>query len=276
MGDAHRNIAIQNINLVGQFFEDRVGFRLNKKDERPFAEFVQWFSSKSNSLQVQKLKNRKRSSNGNWHAHFVNSIMVDTRKGFSASVYHLENMKRISSDVIDAIYKDESVVKALNDLFPGNKKGIVAPNNPAILDFEYQAYLLATRRTLEYLSKGINAYFLDSSTRIRKLSSSLNNAKPLPVSKALLKVLSEHDGLVGSFLSGVRITNRDLVAHHGYVPFGCLNIGKDGAKFCGENFPHGKMSDPIGIIEDDLNKLRTLLGDLLASIVEEDKKLSNS
>ena len=91
----------------------------------------------------------------------------------------------------------------------------IALGNTLIWDFEYQAYVLSYRRCLDYLTRGIAAFFKHEFHSFRKLNRSLQGLQPASVSNALSEVYSRHAERLSFALSdGDRKSVRDTITHY--------------------------------------------------------------
>jgi hypothetical protein len=111
---------------------------------------------------------------------------------------------------------------ALRDMgsLPGSTAGVRVP----LLGYEYAAFLLAVRRTLDYLAGGVAALHSSQCGSIRKLARSLRNADPgvrAAVDQELVSGLPELGRVVRA---GDEQSVRDRVAHYESVDPGTLNI----------------------------------------------------
>ncbi len=67
----------------------------------------------------------------------------------------------------------------------------VAGGNTRRMNFEYQAFVFALRRTLEYFAVSVGAFFKHDVHRIRKLVYTISGAEPRDISERVSLVLEE-------------------------------------------------------------------------------------
>lgn len=97
------------------------------------------------------------------------------------------------------------------------------------LSFEYQAFLFATRRTLEYLAVCVAGFFRRDCHRIKRLDTAIADAEPAALrDKATVRVQLSLSGL--GLSTGEYRDTRDRLAHWESVDAGGFGIivGDDG------------------------------------------------
>jgi hypothetical protein len=94
------------------------------------------------------------------------------------------------------------------------------------LDFEYQAFILSLRRTMEYLAISISAFFRCEVYSIRDISKAIKRANPEEIRNEILIELDEKLKDMPELVSpiGNRSALRDTIAHKFPVGAGGLNI----------------------------------------------------
>ena len=96
-------------------------------------------------------------------------------------------------------------------------------------DFEYQAFVLATRSALDYLRRALSAYFQDKSHSYNSWPKALRAAKPKTLADVLLAVYeAQREGLVYLKQNEAGISLRDQIAHHGHVSPATINLTAKG------------------------------------------------
>jgi hypothetical protein len=137
-----------------------------------------------------------------------NERLLLSSEGLLAAYYHRDRVAGVERQVIEAIraLPPESLPPA------GGSTTMRMP----VLAHEFVAYLLAARRTLEYLARGVGACFDRPSVyKITKLASALGDAAPAELAA---KAVTELDGISGRFphLLGHEgeLSHRDRVAHY--------------------------------------------------------------
>jgi hypothetical protein len=114
------------------------------------------------------------------------------------------------------------------------KNCIVALPNTRKWDFEYQAFVLAVRRCLDYLTRALAAFFQNEYHSFRTFPKLLCQVKPRIVAERLAQV---HESYVSRFAyvlsEGGRKSTRDKISHYEYVPAGTVNLGSRGFVLAG-------------------------------------------
>lgn len=171
-------------------------------------------------------------------------ILTHVRGALSAVEYHRQNLLSLESEV-NALLDSIDFKTVL-----GNST--VGLGGTAKLDFEYQAYVFAYRRCLDYLTRSLAAYFGRSNHSFREMRTRcLHGAKPAPVADALSAVHEKYEPLFAFVMSNDGNTSvRDRIAHHEGIGAGCVNISRLGVCLAGggENlngWKGGKLADAL-------------------------------
>lgn len=154
----------------------------------------------------------------NWYLKFGDGVSWSLREGLGASYYHAENAATLEQRAVKA------AANALERLEPGDHPSVKQIYTRK-LNYEYQAYRLALRRTLDYLAVTVCAFF-------KRPCNSING-----VEKALKKATDELDrrDRIVPCVNQVRVdladiigvgflSVRDQIAHWAAVEAGTLAI----------------------------------------------------
>jgi hypothetical protein len=93
---------------------------------------------------------------------------VSVHDGIAAAFYHRDRIEEIEREIVKAIRAEISV----------GREGQTSSTATPKLSFEYVAYLNASRRTLEYLSRAVSVCFDRNTDKIKKLGNVLLDAEP--------------------------------------------------------------------------------------------------
>jgi hypothetical protein len=154
-----------------------------------------------------------------WLHKFQNAVS-NLRLSMAVPHYHLTNIERIESSII------ETSMRLLPSYGPKKNASVGGPI--LMLDYEYQAFLLALRRCLEHFAVSIGAYFKRDVHRIRALGKAIQNATP---EADRMPVLQELENSLEQLSEDVlppkehRRTPRDRLAHHEYVFATYFSVG---------------------------------------------------
>ncbi|MBI2955803.1 MAG: hypothetical protein HYY26_00690 [Acidobacteria bacterium] len=154
-----------------------------------------------------------------WLRIFTDSAIGYTQEGLAACYYHLNNLGSLESEMVTLVVSHVDELR----LQPGQ---VMAVGNTRRLDFEYQAFVLAVRRTLEYFAVSVGAFFKREAHRIRGLADSIRGSEPEEISTRAITRLNASLNQIAYVLplAEQMTTIRDQLAHWRPVPAGTLNI----------------------------------------------------
>jgi hypothetical protein len=161
-----------------------------------------------------------------WLLRHTDGISRHLKNALMCVWYHQENLAKYQADV-QQIYATTEVARSLKD------RGFTVGTLPK-WDAEYQAFVLAGRRALDYLARALAAYFQNDHNSFRKLPVLLASAQPKSVASALASVHSKHlPGLAYLLSDGSNKSIRDLISHYEHISAGCLNVNECGFTMAG-------------------------------------------
>jgi hypothetical protein len=130
-----------------------------------------------------------------------------SRAGLLAAYYHRDRIASIERAVIDRV-RDASPP----DLLPGASASVRMP----VISHEFVAYLLAARRTLDYLARGVATCFdRPRAYRITKLVSTLADARPRRLAAEVAELCADVSARFPHLLSHEdSLSDRDRAAHY--------------------------------------------------------------
>lgn len=144
----------------------------------------------------------------------------DLREGLTAAIYHQRNVLRLEQEIVEVCrtaYANASFSLAENP--------VTMAVGAQRLTYEYHAFLFAIRRTLEYLARGLAAYFGRSSKSFRRIPKTLEGALPKGPATAIASkstaAISNLEDILGR---GDARAARDRIAHTRPEEPGVLNI----------------------------------------------------
>lgn len=157
----------------------------------------------------------------------VSGILTHVRGALSAVEYHRANLLLLEDQL-------NSFLEAI-DLKEGLGNWTVGFGGTAKLDFEYQAYVFAYRRCLDYLTRSLAIYFGRSNHSFREMRTRcLHGAKPAHVADALGAVHQKYEPLFAFVMTNDGNTSvRDRIAHHEGVGAGSINVSRLGISLVG-------------------------------------------
>lgn len=161
-----------------------------------------------------------------WVRRHRDGISIHVKNAITCAWYHQQNLAKYQADV-QQIYITTEAARSLKD------RGFTVGALPK-WDAEYQAFVLAARRALDYLARALAAYFQNDHNSFRKLPVLLASVQPQSVASALAAVHSKHLPRLDYLLSeGAKKSVRDLISHYEHVSAGCLNVNDQGFTMAG-------------------------------------------
>ncbi len=206
------------------FVESVVGCNLSLEERDPFLYFHNFITNPEPSFITRW---RADPLLEKWYHRFVNGFLRDVQDTYACVAYHFDNLMEIETNITEGISK----------LGYKNRIGnsILAMGNTKKWDFEYQAFILACRRCLDFLARGICAYFRNDFHSFRKLGDFFyKKIKSAGIAKPLVSIHAKYTDLFQFVLSkGDRKSLRDKICHYEYVPVGVLNLSERGLVLVG-------------------------------------------
>lgn len=200
-----------------------------------------------------------------WYHRHVNGILGHVQNAMACVWYHHDNLIRIEEHVRRIIIDSKAQLALRNCT--------IGLGNTIAWDAEYQAFILAVRRCLDYLARGIASYFRNDHHSFRKLPEFLAHVKPVSVALALNAAYERHESNFQYVLSdGKKKSIRDLLSHYEYISAGALNISDRGFLLQGGGEGMKSMSGAwdgaLGaIIKKRADELHSCIADFLTSFV---------
>lgn len=158
-----------------------------------------------------------------WLTRFRSAILDSLQEGLYAASYHLSLVERIETAML-------RIAEAhLPSLGPSPVSSTIAGGNSRALNFEYQAFAFALRRTLEYLGVAIGAYFKRESHSFRDLAKTIDGADPLGKVERIQHVLAQHAEMIQDILPIDKHNDRSLrdrLAHWEAISAGVFNVSR--------------------------------------------------
>lgn len=217
-----RNVAT-NPEIVGHINDARevLAFDLPESERKSFLLFYDFITNPQ-----PRFITAWRSTPGEerWYHALVNGLNLATPNAYTCVLYHFRRLSDLESEVMEKISK-RNYLHALGD---STSVGI---GNTLKWDFEYQAYVFAYRRCLDYMARGLAAFFKHSFNSFADLSGQLKKMKPqkAAVANALAEVHKKHRGNFAFVMSkGEKQSVRDKIAHYEWITAGTINLTPHG------------------------------------------------
>jgi hypothetical protein len=208
---------------------------------------------------------RATTAGNRWYVALVEGLNGATRNAYSCVLYHFQRLFELESAVMEKISQR-------------NYKGVLgdftlAIGNTLIWDFEYQALVLAYRRCLDYMARGLAAFFKRDFHSFRELPESLNKCKPKSVADALIEVHKRHFSSFGFVMShGTNKSIRDKITHYEWVSAATINLSKKGLVLAGGGESLQSTGQTLAEALDlRIQLLKACIDDMLTTFVAEAK-----
>jgi hypothetical protein len=218
--DTPNPLLLHELSVIEPSFaavQELVGFDLPPRTQEKFAALGSFLVERPLPPQLARLT-PEGGSNRDWFTRVQNTAVHDVQEGLSASYYHRENIETLEHGIIDRC------AGGLSDL-PAPPQPITTALRARKLNFEYQAFRFALRRTLDYLAVAVAAFFKAEPRSINNLAKALRGADDRArADRVLARVESARDSLA-AVLEKPNV--RDRIAHWEAVDAGVVNILRD-------------------------------------------------
>ena len=138
-------------------------------------------------------------------------------EGLAVANYHVQRVAEIEADLA-------AMFRSLDDPPPSSSVGFRSRK----LDAEYQAFVFALRRAIEYFAAAVAAYFKTDCSRVRKVVAAIGGCEPhAPCVGAVAAVQTGLSLLPDVLTQGNARSVRDRMAHWEFVAAGSLQAAWD-------------------------------------------------
>lgn len=203
--------------------ESVTGYKLAAVDRQPFLYFHNYLTNPQPDFITAWRADPKQMK---WYQRFANGIGGDVQNTLACVLYHHDRLIAIECEVMEGLerFNYRKVI--------GNST--VALGNTLVWDFEYQAFILAVRRCLDYLARAISTYFKNDFHSFRKFGDFLQKQNRPIATERLIELHGKYSIEFDFVLSdGNRKSTRDKISHYEYVPVGCINLSQRGFMLAG-------------------------------------------
>ncbi len=236
--------------------ESIAGYRLDDEERKPFLYFHNFITNPQPDFITKWRSDTK--TEKRYHQ-FVNRFLVDVQNAYTCVKYHFDNLNTIENCVLGGL-SDVDIESLIEN-------STLAIGNTLKWDFEYQAFILAYRRCLDYLAKAIASYFKNDFHSFRKLEDFLFKQRTGMQSLDMLMASCKNYGTLFKFVlsEGDRKSTRDKINHYAYVSVGTLNIQRKGSALVGGE----EKLDPSRkvVLSDILRKYKENFDECISEII---------
>ena len=240
-----------------------VGYQLSQEDKKPYIYFHNYFTNPQPQFITEW---RNDTLKEKWYHRLSNGILLNVQNTDICVQYHFDRLISIEKELLDSIEKYDYKNALGNTL--------LSPGSTYIWDFEFQAFILALRRCLDFLTKAICNYLKNDFHSFRKFSDYLQKLNRPVFSNPLIEIYKRYASKFTYLLSdGSNKSIRDYITHHRYVEVGCINLSKSGFRLVGggTDINMSLPQDPI-LLSDTLwsylNDFRLFLKDIIFGFVD--------
>ncbi|ABD26534.1 hypothetical protein Saro_2095 [Novosphingobium aromaticivorans DSM 12444] len=242
------------------------GYRLSQAERAPYLKFHDFITNPQPSFISTWRADPKL---GRWYHRLVNGVLGDVQSTFGCVLYHVTNIQRMESAI-------EGVIAKLDKSILGNVT--VGGGDTSKINFEYQAFIFAYRRVLDYLARALASYFRIDCNSFRTFDRSLKTTIFPSVSAALVEVHRTRLPLFDFVASeGNRKSVRDKLAHYEAISAGFLNLSIRNGQLVGGGEELGLATGHTISLSHALDRrvqdLRETVKDFLYTFVSEARKL---
>lgn len=235
-------------------------YRVPNDEDRDFIAFTHWINEGRKFIQSWRNDGEKGQAK---YIRFMSGIDA-CRSGYAAASYHLCNLGQM-----------ENAIHAALEQFDFTRS--IRPNAVASFGeierchYEYQAFVMAYRRSLDGFAWGISTYFSEQQSSFRKLTEVVKNFSPKPVAQAVSDACNRHKEKFAFVMAKERGKSvRDRLAHKEAVQAGTINVGSFGHRIIGggENIGIANFAATPRIAEvlnDRLADHRSCISEILSS-----------
>ena len=265
-------ISVAEMSSVAETARAIVGHAVPPEAKSSFADFQRYVSTDPKPRFVTDAEANSNATR--WLRRLTEGVLEATQNALCCAYYHCDRISEMEHRVIDTL-SSTGIVERLR----ANNAAIV-PLNTIALDAEYQAFILAARRCLDYLARAIAAFFRSDFHSFRRLGGFLAGREPVVVSYRLQAEYHRHaDKFTRALFSiGENKSTRDLISHYEYVSAGCLSIGPHGVILMGGGEQIGwnaisKDQTLTKLICDHRDLLQACIEGLLKTLIDSSRQL---
>ena len=200
-----------------------------------------------------------------WYHSHVNGVLGNVRGAIAAAHYHADRLKEIESSVNTVLTSNGARERLANSTM-----GLGCTRK---MDIEYQAFVLAYRRCLDYLACALACYFKREADSFRTFPKSIANTRSPDVAIALTQAHARHVSQLAFVLAEGRKSVRNRIAHYEFVSAGCVNLTAQGFFLAGGGEELLMPESLTGVnlskaLSDRLEYLHTCVDDMIDTFIQ--------
>lgn len=232
-----------------------VDFDIPQADQQPWVQFIEWTNTRPPFVARWRADERQERR---CYARLVDAIDA-SRSAYVGAIYHLDRVRTIEMKVREILSGYD-----FHSALPKGSSAAIGRCRQA--DFEYQAFIFAYRRSLEYLAWGLSTYFAAETDSFKKFGR-VGTWKPEPVAQAMAASYSRHIDKFEFALSAERGRSvRDRLAHKEFIPAFHVNVGPFGYRlFTLEAGMRPETRSLTDLLEERIQNLHACITDMLST-----------
>ncbi|AWI26848.1 hypothetical protein [Flavobacterium pallidum] len=261
VADAMRKYESDEIQNCLRIIDENVGYKLLPEDKQIFDLFHEFVTNPQPKFITDWRSDEKKER---WYHKFINRFLDDTQNALICVQYHHDKLLQIEKTILEQV-EQHNYRKVLD---PNTVLGI---SNTLVWDFEYQAFVLAYRRTLDYFTRGVCCYFTNDFHSFRKIGDFLQKQNRPVFTKPLIDIFEKNIANFDFVMSeGERKSIRDRITHYEYTKVGVINLTSDGLILIGGAEDLGlegnnlKLSE---VIEQRTHHIKSFLRDFITAYI---------
>ena len=241
-----------------------LGYDIPEERASSFQRFGQFVSTRQLELLApwrgQHLKAKRK-----WFFGCYAGISVHVRGALAAAHYHADRLREVQAQV-NVVLAEPRVKQLLANSGFG-------PGYPRALDIEYQGFILAIRRCLDYLACALACFFLREADSFRTFPKSIAKTRFPEVAAALTEAHARHVPQLNFVLAAGRQSVRHRIAHYEFVSAGSVNIRSDGIFLVGGpeniNWPPGSRTTSLNnALDNRIDSLHACVDDMIDTFLQ--------
>jgi hypothetical protein len=246
---------------VGARIRAVADFDIREADRAPFLRFHAFVTDPQPSY-VTAWRIEEKSERKWYHSHVGG--MGNVRSALGAAHYHRLQLASLEDEVAKVLTESD-FARRMGD-------ATMAVGGTRKLDYEYQAFVLACRRSLDYLAGALSSYFKTEINNFRKLPKSLEKRRPASVVVAISAAHARHVEDLAFIMDEGRASTRNRIAHYEFVAAGVINLTARGFVLAGggeellpsRDGPQPRLQD---VLSTRLERLHACITDMIDSFI---------
>jgi hypothetical protein len=251
--------------------EEVLGYDLPAEGGKIFECARQWLISEPPTDRIKLLRGEAGPASTNLHYQRLTSGVWpygDIHSGLIRAKYHRDRVCQMEGQ-LQRIARETNVVDVLKRSGPFGS--LLGGGNTLALASEYQAFILAVRSTLDYLTKSVCANFKNESNSFHEWPKTIRKLKPAGAAERIGKVLGpHHSALDHFFFANETMSVRDRIAHREFVRAGIPNASSSGVLLYGGGENLDGQERLCSVLDRHVERATRAVESILSELIELD------